>query len=440
MSRSDDGADFSFPYFNPRSESWDESTAEYFDEWTIYDVADPRWTSKGCDYPLCAYEGGCRYRRREVADLNRNLTAGWRWGAWAGHTYESDPTTSYVNMALHYSRRALLTFADGSYYDNVYLRANYNPLGPGYVGDDGGLRAGVNLWAYRELLKRTAIMQHEIGRPNTLLYAHMTNVNIVPILSWASVTLDWEWRMTGGLQFEDQQTRDQIGCDSHGSHCNSSAFILAQTAGGQAGVVPVAIDEGGQYGPTCASRPDLGEGVNCTGWLLRTKYAVTIPHEVRPMGGSWMCGPAGVPASPNGDYEAAPCPTALPGILLDFGYSNPLCDVYRYFEDDLAGLMRTSGVELLPLLVRCPRNNTSRTTAGSDSARALVFLGSFGPGGIVNVQLDASSLSLASEPAGYDAETHKPVLIVTRSARMEHRWLNFSVRLDQHSFRVVVIE
>ena len=42
---------------------------------------------------------------------------------------------------------------------------------------------------------------------------HMTNVNLVPVLAWGSITLDFEWRMTGGLQFEDQQTRDRVGCD-----------------------------------------------------------------------------------------------------------------------------------------------------------------------------------------------------------------------------------
>ena len=338
-------------------------------------------------------------------------------------------------MALHYSRRMLESFADGVYYDNVYLRADYNPLGPGYVADDGSLRAGVSLWAYRDLLKRSAVMQHEIGRPNTLLYAHMTNVNLAPVLAWSSVTLDLEWRMTGGLQFEDQQTRDRIGCDNANTastHCNSSAFVLAQTAGGQAGVVPVAISEGGQYGPTCASRPDLGAGPNCTGWLLRTKYAVMIPHEVRAMGGPELCGGAGVPGSPDGEFAAAPCPTAVPTILLDFGYADPLCDVYRYFDDGELPIA-TSGAAALALLVRCPGG------ANQSDARALVFAGSFGPRGVLTVQLDASALGLGSTPAAYDAETRQPIEIVPRRAP-PREWLNFSVRLDRHSFRMVVVE
>jgi hypothetical protein len=162
----------------------------------------------------------------------------------------------------------------------------------------------------------------------------------------------------GWLQFEDQQTRDHIRCDDANTHCNSSTFVLAQTASGQAGVVHVAISEGWQYGTTCTSRPDLGSGPKCTGWLLRTKYAVMIPHEVRAMGGPDLCGGAGVPASPDGEFAAAPCPVAVPTILLDFGYADPLCDMYRYFDDEELPIA-TSGAAALALLVQDrPRNHT----------------------------------------------------------------------------------
>lgn len=48
--------------------------------------------------------------------------------------------------------------------------------GPGYVNDEGELRPGVNLFAWRDLLKRTAVLQHELGLKSTMIWTHMTNV------------------------------------------------------------------------------------------------------------------------------------------------------------------------------------------------------------------------------------------------------------------------
>ena len=78
--------------------------------------------------------------------------------------------------------------------DDAFLHASYvpAPAGPAYVDDAGKLRAGVNIWAWREFFRRSATMQHTLesraGEP-TVLYAHMTNVNMVPWLSWASINL-----------------------------------------------------------------------------------------------------------------------------------------------------------------------------------------------------------------------------------------------------------
>ena len=116
-------------------------------------------------------------------------------------------------------------------------------------------------------------------------------VNIVPLLSWGSVNLDWEWRDQNGQAEMDIQTRNQLGCDDDGKHCNDTSFILAQTTGLQSGNIPIAMGDGssstgGIFGPGCTSRPDL-HGTNCSAWLLKTLYATCIPHEVRPDGFAW---------------------------------------------------------------------------------------------------------------------------------------------------------
>ena len=104
------------------------------------------------------------------------------------------------------------------------------------------------------------------------------SVNLIPLLSWGSVNLDWEWRDAGGLQEMDVQTRNRIGCDDNGQHCNDTSFILAQTAGLQAGNIPIAISSG-LRGPNCTARPDLF-GTNCTAWLMKTQYLLLKTYAV----------------------------------------------------------------------------------------------------------------------------------------------------------------
>lgn len=111
------------------------------------------------------------------------------------------------------------------------MEANFvpAPAGPAYVDDNGTLRAGVSIWAWRDFLRRSATMQHTIarsaGKP-TVLYIHMTNVNMIPLLSWASVNLDWEWRDQGGQAEMDVQTRNAIGCNDQGMQCNDTSCVL----------------------------------------------------------------------------------------------------------------------------------------------------------------------------------------------------------------------
>ena len=144
----------------------------------------------------------------------------------------------------------------------------------------GVLRPGVGLWAFRDFLRRTATLQHSLGNP-VVVYTHMTNVNVLPVLSWASITLDWEWQDHDGQEREDYQTRNALGCDDHGNHCNDTSMVLAQSLGLQSGNIPVVLDE--QKAKNCSARPDLNTS-ECLAWLTRTQWAVCLPHEIRPLG------------------------------------------------------------------------------------------------------------------------------------------------------------
>ena len=104
----------------------------------------------------------------------------------------------------------------------------------------------------------------------------MTNANMISHLSWSTISYDWEWRDQGGLERQDVQTRNDIGCDEHGQ-CRDTSFIIAQTTGQQAGTVPIAIDSG-LRGPNCTQRPDLNSSQSggCIQWLTRTHFATCL--------------------------------------------------------------------------------------------------------------------------------------------------------------------
>ena len=282
------------------------------------------------------------------------------------------------------------------------------------------------MWAWRDFLRRSATMQHTIakrgGKP-TVLYIHMTNVNMIPLLSWASVNLDWEWRDQNGQAEMDVQTRNQIGCDDEGRQCNDTSFILAQTSGLQSGNIPIAISSG-LRGPECTSRPDL-HGTNCTAWLMKTQYATCIPHEVRPEGTPW--GLTHLPASPNGAFEETPTTNNVSTVLAAYGYGNPACDVFRFWEPGFP--IETTGANVLPLLVHCL---PSVSGASFKRGTVLAFFGSFGPKAPVSFEL-GKTLGVGAGSSAFDAETGASVARVVGST-------NFTFSLDKHSFKIVVVQ
>ena len=102
---------------------------------------------------------------------------------------------------MYYEEKMLNTFADGIYCacdwralrrcclltqtappcadDNTYFNTDYHPIpGPGYIADtdecdDGALHAGVGLWDLREMVRRSSVLQHTLGRRFTSLMFHV---------------------------------------------------------------------------------------------------------------------------------------------------------------------------------------------------------------------------------------------------------------------------
>ena len=309
-------------------------------------------------------------------------------------------------------------------------------------------------------------------------FDQMTTFNVLPIVSWATVNFDWEQHMYGdgepemdcskyglavcskhwqtkGILNNDFQTR--FGLD------NDPAMVLAQTAGLQTGTIPYLVHEGvGSFNSTCYQRPDLtsknasNPSPYCNLWIVKSYWASVIVHEVRPSPvgcdpnsyGPHNLSACWIPGSPDGKFKGTPGAFNVPGILWDHGYSDPSCDVYRYYEPGMpAEITGTSSV--YPLLVRCPTSQHSssagswpgrRLQTGPDwpqrgAGRVLAIFSSFTPvakgGDNVKVQLDSSALGLRSGANATDAITQEAISL---SGGVLSFWLN------AHDFRMITIE
>jgi hypothetical protein len=323
------------PYTNARAVNWGEEVRTFLDEWSTLDIADPRWP--GEERFVRAKDGGYRLAANGKVSMP---------GETAGISYAIDPVRSWQDMVLFYHKRMLETFADGIYFDDYFLAPNYNPLGPGYVDDEGKLHAGVNLFAFHDLAKRIAVMQQQMGR-RPLVFLHMTNANIVPMLSFGTMLLDHEWRDQGDWRDKDFQERLSLDEDA--------SLLLAQSTGLQSGCLGVVHN---------LFHGDLR--------LIRSALGVALTHEMR----------MGVDGGSVGQR--------IGELMCDFGYGLPDCRVWRYWDGPLP--LRATGVPV-------------KTLALARRGKAMVVVTSYGPAGEVVLALDGKSLALPDNALAVDAET-----------------------------------
>jgi hypothetical protein len=323
------------PYANGRGIPWGDEARTFMDEWSTLDIADPRWP--GEERFMRTREGGyC------LAAYQKVFTPGEA----SGIAYATDPVPSWQDMVLYYHKRMLETFADGIYFDDYFLVPNYNPDGPGYVSDDGSLRSGVNLFAFHDLTKRVAVMQHQMGR-RPLVFLHMTNANIVPMLSFGTMLLDHEWRDQGDFRNKDFHERLNLDDDS--------TLLLAESTGLQSGCLGVLHNL--FHGDERINRSALG---------------VALTHEMK----------LGV------DQQRL---TQNMAEWLDgFGYGLSDCRVWRYWD------------EPSPLTTTGP---AVKTLALARAGKAMVVVASFGPRGDVGLNVDLKAMGLAQGVVAVNVET-----------------------------------
>lgn len=287
-------------------------------------------------------------------------------------SYEICPVRSYQDMAMWRYREMMKCF-DGIYWDNLYLSCNFDPIAGGaWIDDQGRIHPSMGLWAMRDLVKRTAFLFHEEGRPVFANVIHMTNACIVPIMAFANINLDWEWQY-GNRDFQDRFTPE---------------LTVAETIGRQCGNIPLILS-GGYW-----NAPD-----DVKAWINRTRTGVCLVHELRVW--DWQ---------PKEMWE-------LYRKLFDFGYGEPDCRVFNYWDEGFP--LQISGVNAKALLLL--RGN-----------KALAIVTDYGEGGKATVQLDLTRLKLPATIKPRDLESGEALERPAPGAA--------AFSLKKHDFRVVIWE
>jgi len=288
-----------------------------------------------------------------------------------GVGYDITPTDSYRDFALYYYQKAMTCF-DGVYWDNVYMAAlNDAVTSAAWVDERGRLHPSMGLWHMRELIRRTAVMYHEQGKHGVFI-PHMTNTNLVPTLAFANVALDWEW------QYGDRDFQDRFSPD----------LTVAQTLGRQTGCVPLILS-GGLYDRSNPKFP----------WAMRTRLGVCLVHELR----VWDYGP---------EEEVA-----LLKKLHEFGYGEPDCQVFNYWDDGHP--VAVTGTE-------------AKTIALSRGGKAVVVVTDYGDGGDCTVKLEAAKLGVPTAAKATDLETGKAITGDLANG--------FTFALKKNDFGVLLVE
>lgn len=220
---------------------------------------------------------------------------------------------------------------DGIYWDNTYIFANNNPVDPDvYMREDGQVQPSTDIWAMRELFKRTAVLIYQMGKQNASM-AHSTNSFIVPMMSWVGYNLDWEWKY-GPDDFQNRVARD---------------YTRAATMGRQAGSIPAIL--GGVFAATEAENIRVG----------RTRTGMLAVHELT----SWQ-----------GDL-----PTTT--YLWSIGYGSKDCLVYNYWDEK--PIAKITGLDAEFLVLDSKVKDT-----------VAVLITDFGNGGEGTIKLDIARLGL----------------------------------------------
>jgi hypothetical protein len=299
------------------------------------------------------------------------------WAAGGGVAYDLNPVESFRDYAMWYYKKMFETFVEHIYWDDIFMQSCFDIVGTeAYELSDDTIQPASGVFEMRELIRRTAVLQHELGFTGRCNQPHLTNTAIAPILSFAGTHLTWEDH-AGAADFQQRFSRD---------------YIRAESIGRQHGNVPFALYLLGEL-----SAPKDDEAKLKRKWLDRTYAGVLLVHEMRPI-------------------NRIEVVDAVLTALYDYGYGTDSVRVVNYWD------------ESLPItLSRADASHLIVTRPGS----AMVVVCDFGGGGDVLLTLNPKQLGISGKVTAADVETGR-ALKVTGDRQVK-------VPLKKHDFMLVRI-
>ncbi len=276
---------------------------------------------------------------RVYQDEWRRVNFGWRQTATDRTSGRIDftviPVPSRVDFLLYYYKEFLENGMDGIYWDNICIYSNSNRVtSDGYVREDGLFQPEADIWRLREVTKRTAVLGHQLGKPNYNM-PHMTNASLAPVFSWTGFYLGWEWKY-GTSDWQTRFTRE---------------YIRTINIGRQTGNIPGALE-----GHTHMA----GEH---RGWVERTRAGVVLTHEI-------------IMQRPDKFLNR------VLQSLYDMGYGTDACRVYNYWQRE--PVARVEGID-------------SSWIVHDSEDQTLIVLCDWSDGGKPVVTLDCKRLGLPED-------------------------------------------
>jgi len=255
---------------------------------------------------------------------------------------------SFRDFSVYYFAKMLESGMDGIYLDNSALSAKWTwPTGDGYIDDNGNIKPSFGLWRMRSYVKRLATTFVELGK-EPFIYVHTTNSLYLPAFSFATASMDLEWK------YNDSEFQTRYPAD----------YFLTMDTGRQGGFFPTCID-GIVAAPE--KRP----------WLTRTMLACFLPHEIQPT--IWIGAGTDIPT-----YQK------LAGIIWEFGKNAPDTTFIPYW-DEATPVKPTSG-NLIP-------------SAYLRGNKMLLVIGNYGGDGDVTINIDCGKIGFAAVMEAVNCET-----------------------------------
>lgn len=165
------------------------------------------------------------------------------------------PSKSYNDFALYWYAESFEYGRNlGVYWDNWSFAPSHNTeMTDAYYNADGTITPATGVWKMRELAKRTFQMMNEKGM-EVITYPHTTSNGIMPLKSFATAHLDWEWKYAAG---DVQDRHDRL-------------FLMLGSNGMLSGTIPTMISD------HCTKRIPK----NKREWVQRTFAGVCLTHDL----------------------------------------------------------------------------------------------------------------------------------------------------------------